>query len=154
MQELCAAGGAAIVFVPGLRGAPISGAARWLTPAKAMISLSLRYKTDDHFWFSFFHEAAHILNDSKKELFVDWTNGEENQKEAEANRFAATFFIPANRDAELGELRTAAAILKFARSIDVAPGVVVGRLQRKGSIPYNRFNYLKHKVCFGPEQRA
>lgn len=40
------------------------------TPTKAVIQLSLRHKTDDHLWFSFFHEAGHVLLHSKKETFI------------------------------------------------------------------------------------
>jgi hypothetical protein len=32
-----------------------------LSPGKALIQLSLRYKTNDHLWFSLFHEAGHVL---------------------------------------------------------------------------------------------
>ena len=40
-----------------------------------MIQLSARHKSDDHLWFSFFHEAAHVLLHSKKSVFVDELNG-------------------------------------------------------------------------------
>jgi Zn-dependent peptidase ImmA (M78 family) len=39
--------------------------ARWLTPAKALIQLSFRYQTDDHLWFTLFHEIAHVLRHDK-----------------------------------------------------------------------------------------
>ncbi len=61
-----------------------------------MIALSDRYKKDDFFWFTFFHEAAHLLLHSKKETFVD--DGTDNDLlEDEANRFAADFLIPSDR---------------------------------------------------------
>lgn len=59
--QLCARTGVALVLVPEVQGARASGAARWLNPRKAIIQLSLRYHWEDHFWFSFFHEASHIL---------------------------------------------------------------------------------------------
>src|SRR3712207_2277339 len=48
MISLCAGAGVALVFIPEMKGCPASGAARWLTPEKAIIQLSLRFKTDDH----------------------------------------------------------------------------------------------------------
>ena len=35
----------------------------------------MRHKSDDHLWFSFFPEAAHVLLHSKKSVFVDEVNG-------------------------------------------------------------------------------
>jgi Zn-dependent peptidase ImmA (M78 family) len=68
MQELCAGAGVAVVFVPALPKTGVSGATRWINSNKALIQLSLRYRTDDHLWFTFFHEAGHILLHGKKEL--------------------------------------------------------------------------------------
>ncbi len=61
----------AVVVVPGTPGAPVIGAARWLTPKQALIGLNLRGKANDRFWFTFFHEAGHVLLDSKKSTFID-----------------------------------------------------------------------------------
>ncbi|VAW51008.1 Antitoxin HigA / unknown domain [hydrothermal vent metagenome] len=65
-----------------------SGATRWISANKVVIQISLRYKTDDHLWFIFFHEAGHILLHGKKELFLEGTNGLDEKKENEANVFA------------------------------------------------------------------
>ena len=75
--ELCAGAGVALVFVPGVKGARVSGATRWLSPAKAMVTQSLRHKSDDHFWFTLFHELGHVIPHGKKSVFVDEPNGVE-----------------------------------------------------------------------------
>lgn len=145
MTERCASAGVAVVLVPEIIQAPASGATRWLTPDKAMIQLSLRYKSNDQLWFSFFHEAGHILHDSKKDVFVD--DGEsDDEREQRANRFAADYLIPPQRAAELHQLKGRKAIEKFAKSIGIAPGIIVGRLQRDRILGYNRFNGLKLRL--------
>lgn len=150
MTERCAAAGVVVVLVPEIKRAPASGATRWLTPNKAMIQLSLRYKSNDQFWFSFFHEAGHILHDGKKEVFID--DGESNDKrEQRANRFAADYLIPPQWAAELQQLKRWKAIEKFAKSIGIAPGIVVGRLQREKAVGYNRFNGLKVRFQWNPQ---
>jgi hypothetical protein len=68
--RLCAAAGVAVVFVPELPKTRTCGATRWLNPNKALIQLSLRYKTNDHLWFAFFHEAGHILLHGKRNVFL------------------------------------------------------------------------------------
>jgi hypothetical protein len=82
MASLCREAGVAAVLVREIKGAPVSGAAKWLSPRKAMIGLTLRGGRDDRFWFSFFHEARHLLHDSKKETYTEvdprnWTTDQE-----------------------------------------------------------------------------
>jgi len=144
-MELCAAAGVATVLVPEIRRAPASGATRWLTPHKAMIQLSLRYKTDDQFWFSFFHKAGHVLYDGKKEAFVDDGHGDD-KRENLANRFAANHLIPSDCVCEFPRLTTWAAVESFAQKISIAPGIVVGRLQREGILRHNQLNGLKQRL--------
>lgn len=146
MVQLCAEAGVALVFVPEIRGCPASGAARWLTAEKALIQLSLRHKTDDHLWFSFFHEAGHILHDPKKEIFIDDHRDGDDDREKQANAFASEFLVPPDRAAELSSLTTADAVRRFAVSIGVGPGIVVGRLQHDGVIHFGYLNQLKQHL--------
>ena len=66
--ERCNESGVVLALIPPLPRTAISGAAWWLSSQKAVIALSARHKTDDHLWFSLFHEAAHILLHSKKDF--------------------------------------------------------------------------------------
>ena len=77
LEEFCASAGVAVVFLPTPTGCRASGAARWLTSDKAIIQLSLRGKSDDLLWFTFFHEAGHILRHGKRRVFLDATSGKE-----------------------------------------------------------------------------
>lgn len=142
--RLCAKSGVAVVFTPELPKTRISGATRWLNANKALIQLSLRYKTDDHLWFTFFHETGHILLHGKKDVFIE-SDGDTDTKEVEANRFAANFLIP---PAEFKRISMSAniskkAIVSFAKEIGISPGVVVGRLQHEGILKCSYCNELK-----------
>lgn len=145
MRELCAAAGVALVLVPEIKGAPVNGAAKWLNANKAMICLNLRGKFNDRFWFTFFHEAGHILNDSKKETYID-VDYKDDPREQNANRFAANLLIPEEREEELRGLRSYESVEAFANEIGIAPGIVVGRLQCEGIIPYSHLNKLKVRL--------
>jgi Zn-dependent peptidase ImmA (M78 family) len=101
----------------------------------------LRYKSDDHFWFSFFHEAGHLLLHSKKETFVTGER-DEDAAESEANSFAAGFLIPRQYESRLIDM-TLADVPTFAEELGIAPGIVVGRLQKQGTIGWNQGNNLK-----------
>lgn len=144
--NLCAAVGVAVVFVPQVRGARVSGATRWLTKDKALIQLSLRYKTNDHFWFTFFHEAGHIVRHGKRDIFIDLENGVAVEKEQDADEFARDTLIPPpfyqqflNRNNKISKT----AVLQFSNHIGIAPGIVVGRLQYDNVLPNTHLNKLK-----------
>jgi hypothetical protein len=144
----CAEAGVAVVFVPELPRLRTSGATRWLTPTKALIQLSRRYRTDDQLWFTFFHESAHILLHGKRDVFLE-DDGESSEKEREADRFAGDRLIPpqALKAFVAGNTRFAKAdIQRFADAVGVAPGIVVGRLQHDGHLPMSHCNDLKRRL--------
>jgi hypothetical protein len=154
LPALCAQAGVAVVFVPAPKGCRASGATQWISPKKALIQLSLRYKTDDHLWFTFFHEAGHIAIHPKKAVFLDSHKGGQGQEEDEANRFAADLLVsPADfrRFAERS-IFTKERILKFAEELEIAPGIVVGRLQHEGQLPWKSgLNNLKRRFTWADE---
>ena len=140
----CADAGVAVAFVPEIKGCPAHGVTRWLTPAKALIQLSLRYRTDDQFWFSFFHEAGHVLFGPKRAVAVDYGRSE-GDGDARADRFAANVLIHPRDAKALPRLRSSRDIVEFADAIGIAPGIVVGRMQKEGLVPYSHFNKLKRR---------
>jgi len=150
--------GVAIVFEPEIQGARVSGAAYWMND-KPVIALSLRYRKDDQFWFSLFHEAGHILLHPRKQRFVDGSIGREpasedvsddsNAKlEREADRFAATILIPEHYDARLKTIVSLTEAEHFAKELGIAPGIVVGRLQFEGILDWSVGNRHKLAVAF------
>lgn len=144
--EICSGCGVAVVFIPELPKTRVSGATRWLSLDKALIQLSLRYKSDDHLWFSFFHEAGHIIKHGKKEIFIEGASMEMvKEKEEEANRFASDFLIPrASYSQFICEAPfSKSKIQDFASSTGIAPGIVVGRLQHDKQLPVTHCNDLK-----------
>lgn len=153
--ELCARVGIAVVLEPAPKGCPVSGATKWLSASKALIMLSLRGKTDDKLWFSFFHEAGHLLKHGKRMTFLD-TLGEDGlnqQEEKEADTFACDLLIPPTDYKALlaHSLIGEQMIRDFARQINVAPGIVLGRLQYERHIGWQQFNRLKVRYSWGHE---
>ena len=128
MVSLCADAGVAIALVPEMKKVPWHGATKWLSPTKAMILLNLRGKAEDQFWFSFFHEAGHVLNDSKKALYIN-DGKEDDPNERKANVFAADFLIPSEYNRVISSARSKADIIRLANELQIAPGIVAGRFQ-------------------------
>lgn len=148
--RLCNEAGVALALVQPLPKTALSGAAWWLSPRKAVIQLTARHKSDDHLWFSFFHEAAHILLHSKKGVFVDEANGDDAEQEAEANEWASNTLIPrrAWQQFVATSPRSADVVTAFAEEQDIAPGIVVGMLQHKGFLPWTHLNGLKVRLTW------
>lgn len=150
MRQMLHEAGVLLVLVPAIPRAHVSGVARWLSPTRPLIQLSLYGKTNDKFWFNFFHEAAHILlhannTEDKKSIFLDDPNAAhtDDPREHEANMWAGDWLISTQHKQALVLLKTKAAVTKFAQQIGVHPGIVVGRLQHDGLIEPSWMNDLK-----------
>lgn len=147
-QSLLATAGVALVITPEIGKTRLSGAARWLSPVKAIIQLSLRHRTDDHFWFTLFHEGGHLL-DGQRMDFID-TEGEDPQDrhEQRADQFARDLLIPPVEYETFIEACsfTERAVRDFAKRQGIAPGIVVGRLQREKLLSKSHLNKLKKSI--------
>lgn len=146
MKKLCADAGVAVVLVPEIKNVPWYGASWWLTLNKAIIVLNLRGKYEDHFWFSFFHEAGHLLHDKKKEVYIN-DGKSTDPSEQNANKFAADVLIPSSRVTELLQAKTEQHILEMAKSLEISPGILVGRYQKETQ-HWNYFTRLKKKFIW------
>ncbi len=144
----CSGAGVKVVFVPELPRTRVWGATRWLSPVCALIQLSLRYKSDDHLWFTFFHEAAHVLLHGKRNFFIESDQQEKDERESEADAFARDWLIPPNayKTFRRRGATSCAAISRFAFELGIAPGIVVGRLQHDRLLPRTQCNELKRAV--------
>lgn len=152
LRRSCQETGVAVAIVRCPRGCHASGATRFIAHDKALLLLSFRYLSDDQFWFSFFHEAAHLLLHSHRELFVEGIGAQNSQAELEASDFAYRVLIPLQHRLELLNLRQSKfEIVRFARRIGVSPGIVVGQLQHYGKIQPNHFNGLKRRYEWKPD---
>lgn len=161
LQQICAAAGIALVLIPELKNTGISGCARWLSERKALIALTLRYKKDDQFWFTVFHEIGHILlhrsrrsfivDNAKEDLSDRVVDPEMQSYETEANQFARDSLIAPSALGEFIRKKTFTndAIHDFSEAIGIGPGIVVGRLQHDGILARHQGNALKQTLGWG-----
>ncbi|MDO2969903.1 ImmA/IrrE family metallo-endopeptidase [Mycobacteroides abscessus] len=145
----CAEVGVGVVVVRPPRGCPVSGVAR-MYRGRPLIQLSARYLTDDHFWFSFFHEAGHVVLHPLDQIYVDsFDTGLTDDVEAEANAFAEQQLFPVGIPTQ-GK-PTPRTIVRTAHANGVSNGVVVGQLQHCGIIKPGHFNDFKQRYAwYGP----
>lgn len=149
VKNLCAECGVAVVIARAPTGCSASGATLFLSPNKALLLLSFRYLSDDQFWFSFFHEAGHLILHGKDGLFLEGMESCSNKEEQEANSFASNTLIPEQYQAELAKLPLdGREVIRFARKVGVSPGIVAGQLQHLDLITRRQLNNLKTRFSW------
>lgn len=139
IKSMLAECGIALVFLPHLKGSFLQGAS-FMDGNKIVVGLTAKGKDADKFWFSFFHELAHIILGH-----IGQVDGTTEQDEKDADLWSKDTLIPVEafetfKDKSDFSIITVRA---FAKSIGIAPGIVVGRLQNEGCIKHSMLNDLK-----------
>ncbi len=155
LQDSCASFGVALVYTPCIEKTPIYGASRWIkNNTVPLIQLTDRHKDYNSFWFSFYHELAHIRFHNKSDIFLSGIENikQNEEKENEADNFAKKMLISDSKwnIIQKGFDHTTNKILSLSQELFIHPSILISNLQRKEIIPYNNpsYNKLKLKVKF------
>lgn len=146
--QLCAESGVALVILRTPPGCQASGATKFITPNRAMMLLSFRYLSDDQFWFTFFHEAGHLLLHEPTAVFLEEIRKERTitTEEKEANDFAVNFLIPSKLQNMLRTMPlNKKSIVRIAVAAKVSPGIIIGQLQHLGRVKFSNLNAYKRR---------
>lgn len=141
LQCIFAECGIAFQVVKNFRGAPVQGFIKETVDDKLILCLTIRGKRADRFWFTLFHEIAHILNQDYKNRFVDFDSVQSKAEEL-ADSYARDVLIPPEqyRKFVLSEDCVSwDSIENFAKSIGVMPFIVLGRLQNDQYIDWSEY---------------
>ena len=130
--DLLAACGIALVFLPHIGGSFLHGAT-FYDGAKIVIGMTVRGKDADRFWFSLFHEFGHIILGH-----IGQIDGTTEDDERNADTFARDTLIPPPAFDSFSQRGS------FDKD-EIDPGIVVGRLQKEGLIPFSWHGDLKAK---------
>jgi HTH-type transcriptional regulator/antitoxin HigA len=146
LHNHCLRAGVAVIYTTCIPKAPISGAVRWIG-GNPLIQLSDRYKSNDHFWFTFFHEAGHVLLHGKKDVFIENLPQYEldEMKEDQANEFANKTLLPDDVQ-DIPKPISEKGIRLFARKYNTHAAIVLGRLQHLDIVGRSFGNSLRLKV--------
>lgn len=151
LQDICLEAGVKVVHTPCLPKGPINGSTRWVNDTP-LIQLTGRFKRNDSFWFTFFHEAGHILLHGKKDVFLENIEYSEidTEKEQEADNFAIKWTLTQEEQQEI--IKAAPldenAIRAFAKKFNTHPAIIIGRLQHDGLVPYSLGRHFFEPVNF------
>jgi HTH-type transcriptional regulator / antitoxin HigA len=148
LKAMLAEAGVVFVIAKSPAGCRASGATCFFEKNKATLVMSFRYLTDDHFWFTLFHEIGHLLlHSDNQQTHVEerGTTGLSSKEEVEANNFAINILIPKPFQDEMKGFykKDWKKIVRFSRKVGVSRGIVLGQLQYMGNIDYSYLNRLK-----------
>ncbi len=132
LQELFRSCGIAFCVVKNFRGAPVQGFIKQANGDKLILCVTLRQKRADIFWFTLFHEIAHILYGDYRMRFVDF-DSVSGDAENRADQFARDQLLdPKAYQRFVWQNPTYSwnCITDFASQNDVEPFIVLGRLQK------------------------
>lgn len=145
--------GIRFIITPHLQKTYLDGAAFYLNNdvSKPVVAITLRYNRIDWFWFTLLHELAHIFKGHCEKVGI--MDGEkvdeiDQRVEDEADELAKDWLIPTNIFHDFVKTR----FIKYSDVTDLSvsikrhPGIIVGRLQREGTIPYSRYRKSLVKV--------
>jgi len=124
--------------VQNFRGAPVQGFIKETADGRLILCLTIRGKRADRFWFTLFHEIAHILNGDNKTRFVDF-DSVQGKTEQLADQYASDTLISPEKYRKFILSRDCTSwdrIIAFAEAVDVQPFIVLGRLQNDGYLDW------------------
>jgi len=141
--------GIILVIVPHLPHTRLDGAAMLLADGTPVIALTLRHDRIDSFWFTLFHECAHVclhFNHGLDSGFIDDMDvdvGEDRTEERNADLFALSALIPEEvwETAPARFSKSPNLIRQLADKLGIHPAIVVGRIQKERG-DYRTFNDL------------
>lgn len=150
LREIFAECGVCFVLLPYLKNSGVNGVVKWFNSRKVLLAINDRRKDLDIFWFSLFHEIRHILQKKHSMVFLSEASGVDivelnNRLENDADKFASSYLIPTDKYRRFVEnsVIDRETIVEFAISVDIHPGIIVGRLQHDKLIGPSIYNDLK-----------
>jgi addiction module HigA family antidote len=157
LQALCLQSGVKLLFTPKLPKVPLSGSTRWLNDTP-LIQLTARYKKNDSFWFTFFHELGHIILHGKKYISLENVDfgAADPEKENEAHMFAVSHTFTQEQELEVLQKQPLHEkdIIEFSKKFNTHPAIIIGRLQHDGHIPYSIGRQFMEPIDLSPGRRS
>ena len=110
------------------------GSSTLMPDGSPLIALTLRYDRLDSFWFTLFHEIAHIkyhLTEKNTAFFDDMNKEMSKELEREADIFAKSMLIPDRiwKEASLSSKSKPSEIIQFANKNRISAAIPAGRIR-------------------------
>jgi Zn-dependent peptidase ImmA (M78 family) len=90
VRQILAEAGVALVFAPIMKQSAFRGCTRLMSPTKAVIIHSMKYRNLAQFWLILFHEIAHLMLHitDVKDVFAEYVDRKDDIREKQADEWA------------------------------------------------------------------
>jgi Zn-dependent peptidase ImmA (M78 family)/transcriptional regulator with XRE-family HTH domain len=90
VRQILADAGVALVFAPTMKQSAFRGCTRLMSPTKAVIIHSMKYRNLAQFWLILFHEIAHLMLHitGVEDVFAEYEDRRDEAREKEADEWA------------------------------------------------------------------
>jgi len=132
------------------KGAPVQGVIQKHADATLSLVMTNRQRFADIFWFTFFHEIGHIINNDMNDRLIDYESLDD-RGEWDADRYASNVLINAvsyTQFVHAGDF-SLESIRRFSATLDLPPFILIGRLQRDAHLSYHLYAEEKKLYDFG-----
>ncbi len=153
VRRILADAGVALVFTPCMKQSAFRGCTQLLTPTKALIIHSLKFRTVSQFWLILFHEIAHLVLHitNPGDVFEDYDDQTTDPKEMAADQWAMDTLVFS--DALIAfqarhEKPDPWQIQQFAQEVKVHPAIAADVFNKKAGREVIKYSYLKMKGLF------
>ena len=119
--------------LPNISGSKTNGATKRVK-GSVLLMVNNRRLYSDSFWFTLFHEIAHI---KFKDFGISFDDDKKSCEDA-ADKYAEDKLIPPNKYLEFvkNKVFDSHSIRKFAKEVGRDPGIILGRLQKDKLVGY------------------
>lgn len=153
VRRILADAGVALVFMPIMKQSAYRGCTRLLTPDKAVIIHSLKYRNVSQFWLILFHEIAHLVLhiSDVADVFAEYDDQTADPREAEADDWARDTLVYSDQliafrarhgKPEYWQLQ------EFAQEVKVHPAIAAEVFNKKAGQEVIKYALLKMKGLF------
>lgn len=150
VRQILAEAGVALVFAPIMKQSAFRGCTRLMSPTKAVIIHSMKYRNLAQFWLILFHEIAHLMLHIARveDVFAEYEDRKDDAKEKEADEWAQDTLVYSDKLIAFSARcpkPTPEQIGAFAREVKVHTAIaaeVFNKRAKADVIPYSRLNQL------------
>lgn len=139
IQKILNECGILFIVEKNVKRAPINGLTVKTKKGQVMIALTIKGKFIDIFWFTLFHEIAHVIYQDYLKNQSHWEK--DNEIEKQADYFAANVLIDKELYKDFTQRKdfSMEAIKHFSKINNVLPAIVIGRLMNDKQISWHSF---------------
>ena len=150
VRQILAEAGVALINAPIMKQSAFRGCTRLMSPTKAVIIHSMKYRSLAQFWLILFHEIAHLMLHivCVEDVFAEYEDRKDETREKEADEWAQDTLVYSDKLIAFSARcpkPSPAQIEAFAREVKVHTAIAAEVFNKRADaevIPYSRLNQL------------